>query len=68
MAPFQKAISIDTAIADVRDGSVLMFGGFGGVGSPPSLIEAILDSGVTDLTVICNDSRFPGYRDRPAYC
>ncbi len=29
MAPFQKAISIDTAIADVRDGSVLMFGGFG---------------------------------------
>lgn len=59
MVPFQKAISFDTAIADVRDGSVLMFGGFGGVGSPPSLIEAILDSGVTDLTVICNDAGFP---------
>ncbi|MBU8569294.1 CoA transferase subunit A [Bacillus subtilis] len=59
MAPFQKAIGIDTAIADVRDGSVLMFGGFGGVGSPPSLIEAILDSGVSELTVICNDAGFP---------
>lgn len=59
MAPFQKTISIETAIADVQDGSVLMFGGFGGVGTPPSLIEAILDSGVTDLTVICNDAGFP---------
>lgn len=29
MAPFQKTISIETAIADVQDGSVLMFGGFG---------------------------------------
>ncbi|MEG7377975.1 CoA transferase subunit A [Bacillus subtilis] len=59
MAPFQKTISVETAISGVQDGSVLMFGGFGGVGSPPSLIEAILDSGVTDLTVICNDAGFP---------
>ena len=36
-----------------------MFGGFGGVGSPPSLIEAILESGVKELTVICNDAGFP---------
>lgn len=56
---FKKTISIELAIADVRDGSVLMFGGFGGVGSPPSLIEAILDSGVKELTVICNDAGFP---------
>ncbi|MCY8104435.1 CoA transferase subunit A [Bacillus mojavensis] len=60
MSPFQKTISIESAIADVCDGSVLMFGGFGGVGSPPSLIEAILDSGVKELTVICNDAGFPG--------
>ncbi|MEG7336950.1 CoA transferase subunit A [Bacillus sp. 0102A] len=59
MTPFQKTISVETAISGVQDGSVLMFGGFGGVGSPPSLIEAILDSGVTDLTVICNDAGFP---------
>lgn len=59
MSIFNKTVDIDAAIADVQDESVLMFGGFGGVGSPPSLIEAILESGVKELTVICNDAGFP---------
>ncbi|WP_394852514.1 CoA transferase subunit A [Bacillus amyloliquefaciens] len=59
MSIFHKKIDIHEAIADVKDESVIMFGGFGGVGSPPSLIEAILESGVKELTVICNDAGFP---------
>lgn len=60
MALLNKRMSIEDAVADVKDGSTLMFGGFGGVGSPPSLIRAILEKGVKNLTVICNDAGFPG--------
>lgn len=37
----------------------LMFGGFGGVGSPPTLIKCILEWGIRDLTIIGNDTGFP---------
>ncbi|MGB8001988.1 MAG: CoA transferase subunit A [Anaerobacillus sp.] len=43
----------------LTDGMTIMCGGFGGVGSPPTLIEWILDSGITDITLICNDAGFP---------
>ncbi len=36
-----------------------MVGGFGGVGSPPTLIQGILDCEIKDLTVIANDAGFP---------
>ncbi len=35
-----------------------MFGGFMGVGTPPLLIEALLESGAKDLTIIGNDTAF----------
>ncbi|WP_235822098.1 CoA transferase subunit A [Gottfriedia luciferensis] len=38
---------------------VLMFGGFGGIGNPPTLIKGILDKGVKNLTLIGNDTGFP---------
>lgn len=37
----------------------LMFGGFGGVGSPPTIIDEIIEKGVKDLTLIGNDTGFP---------
>lgn len=37
----------------------LMFGGFGGVGSPPTIIKNILKWGIRDLTIIGNDTGFP---------
>ncbi|MFN2745701.1 MULTISPECIES: CoA transferase subunit A [Bacillus] len=55
-----KRMAIEEAVADLKDESVIMVGGFGGVGSPPSFISAILETGVKDLTVICNDAGFPG--------
>ncbi|PFG13141.1 CoA transferase subunit A [Bacillus sp. es.036] len=43
----------------LKDNMTIMCGGFGGVGSPPSLIEWILDSGIKNITLICNDAGFP---------
>lgn len=36
-----------------------MFGGFGGVGTPPGLVNLILETGIKDLTLIGNDTGFP---------
>ncbi len=46
-----------TALADVmRDGMMLMSGGFGLCGIPSVLIEAIRDTGAKDLTVVSNNA------------
>ncbi len=47
--------SFEEAIQDIKDGSTLMVGGFGLVGIPENLIQALADSGVKDLTVISNN-------------
>jgi 3-oxoacid CoA-transferase subunit A len=45
------------ALADVlRDGMMIMSGGFGLCGIPTALIDAIRDSGVKDLTIISNNA------------
>jgi 3-oxoadipate CoA-transferase alpha subunit len=44
------------AIADISDGATVMISGFGPPGQPVSLIEALLERGVTDLTVINNNA------------
>ncbi len=45
------------ALADLlRDGMTIMAGGFGLCGIPETLIEAVRDSGVKDLTVISNNA------------
>lgn len=54
-----KLTSLDKVISFFHDGMTLMFGGFGGVGTPPTLIEGILEKGVCDLTLIGNDTGFP---------
>jgi 3-oxoadipate CoA-transferase alpha subunit len=44
------------AVADVADGATVMIGGFGTAGQPVELIEALVDSGARDLTVINNNA------------
>lgn len=44
------------AVAGIKDGATLLFAGFGSVGEPVELIEALLDSGARDLTVAANNS------------
>jgi 3-oxoadipate CoA-transferase, alpha subunit len=44
------------AVAGIKDGATMLFAGFGAVGEPVELIQAVLDSGARDLTVACNNS------------
>ncbi|MTI18025.1 acetate CoA-transferase subunit alpha [Rhodobacteraceae bacterium RKSG542] len=41
-----------------RDGMTIMFGGFMGTGTPPTLVKALEESGAKDLTIIGNDTAF----------
>ncbi|WP_066368275.1 CoA transferase subunit A [Neobacillus fumarioli] len=56
---FGKITTIEKVMELFHDGLVLMFGGFGGVGSPPALIDGILEKGIQGLTLIGNDTGFP---------
>jgi 3-oxoadipate CoA-transferase, alpha subunit len=44
------------AVADVPDGATVLLGGFGSAGEPVALIEALLESGATGLTVVSNNA------------
>lgn len=44
------------AVADVADGSTVLVGGFGMAGMPVALIDALIDQGATDLTVVSNNA------------
>ncbi|HKD42724.1 MAG TPA: CoA transferase subunit A [Myxococcaceae bacterium] len=45
----------DEAVRDVKDGAVVMSGGFGLCGNPENLIAALHRKGVKDLTIISNN-------------
>jgi len=44
------------AMADIRDGAVVLVGGFGSIGQPNALIEGLIEQGAKDLTVVANNS------------
>ena len=48
--------SIAEALADIRDGSAVMIGGFGGAGQPAELIDGLIAQGARDLTVVNNNA------------
>ena len=56
---YGKLKSLEEALAVIEDGCRLMYGGFGGVGTSPLLIDAIFSKGVRRLTLIGNDAGFP---------
>ncbi|SUF09096.1 3-oxoacid CoA-transferase subunit A [Rhodococcus gordoniae] len=49
------------AVADIRDGATLAVGGFGLCGIPDVLIQAIADTGTTDLEVFSNNCGVDGH-------
>lgn len=51
-----KKVSAKEAVASIQDGAVIMIGGFMSNGTPEILIDALLEKGVKDLTIIGNDS------------
>jgi 3-oxoadipate CoA-transferase, alpha subunit len=48
--------SLKDALADVADGASIMIGGFGDVGVPFEMIDALIAQGAKDLTVISNNA------------
>ena len=52
--------SADEAVADIGDGSSLAVGGFGLVGVPNALIQALLRKGSKDLTIVSNNCGVDG--------
>ncbi|MDY0200232.1 MAG: 3-oxoacid CoA-transferase subunit A [Bacteroidales bacterium] len=53
-----KFISAEEAASMVKDGMTVMIGGFLAIGSPTSIIDKMVKSGVKNLTIICNDTAF----------
>lgn len=56
-----KVISLEKAISFIKDGGSVMIGGFGAVGTPQRIVDALLAAGTKDLTIISNDT---GWEDR----
>lgn len=54
-----KIKTIEEGVALVKDGMTVMIGGFLGTGNPETLIDALIEKGVKDLTLIANDTAFP---------
>jgi 3-oxoadipate CoA-transferase alpha subunit len=48
--------SMADALAGVKDGSVVLVGGFGSIGQPNALIAGLIEQGAKDLTVVANNS------------
>lgn len=44
------------AVAGIADGATVLIGGFGMAGMPTTLIDALIDQGATDLTVVSNNA------------
>ena len=49
-------LDADEAISDIKDGDVLMLGGFGLCGIPENCIAALVKKGLKDLTCISNNA------------
>jgi len=55
-----KIKTAQEAIANIKDGATIMVGGFMACGTPEILIDALVEKGVKNLTIICNDAGVPG--------
>jgi 3-oxoadipate CoA-transferase alpha subunit len=44
------------AMDGVRDGAVVLLGGFGAVGQPEALIDGLIEQGAKDLTMVANNA------------
>ncbi|SAK66740.1 3-oxoacid CoA-transferase subunit A [Caballeronia hypogeia] len=48
--------SLAQAVADVHDGATIMIGGFGTAGMPSELIDALIEQGARELTIVNNNA------------
>ena len=54
----QKLVSMEEAISHIKDGMTIHVGGFLACGTPESIVTALIEKGVKDLTIVCNDTSF----------
>ena len=54
----QKLVSMEEAISHIKDGMTIHVGGFLACGTPESIVTALVEKGVKDLTIVCNDTAF----------
>ena len=54
-----KFVTAQEAASMVKDGMTIMIGGFLACGTPQKLVDALVKSGVKNLTVIGNDTGYP---------
>lgn len=55
----KKLISVEEAAEMIHDGMTIMVGGFLGCKNPFKIVDAMIDKGVKDITLIANDTAFP---------
>lgn len=48
--------SQQAALADIHNGATIMIGGFGKAGMPTELIDALVEQGARELTIVCNNA------------
>jgi 3-oxoadipate CoA-transferase alpha subunit len=48
--------SFAAAVADVADGATILIGGFGNAGMPLELVDALIEQGAKDLTIVNNNA------------
>lgn len=56
MSRTQFPASALDAVADTPDGATVLVGGFGLAGMPSELIDALIEQGAGDLTIVCNNA------------
>lgn len=55
-----KIVSLQEAVSKIKDGDVVMVGGFLSCGSPNKLLKYIAEhTDLKELTLVCNDTAFP---------
>lgn len=52
----KSVASLEEAVAGIFDGATIMIGGFGTAGQPTHLIDALIEQGACDLTIINNNA------------
>ena len=50
----KSKLNIEESLSAIKDGSVIMIGGFGTAGQPTELIDALIEQGARELTIVNN--------------
>ena len=52
----KRVPDLAAAVAGIKDGATILCGGFGAVGEPIALTEALVDLGIRNLTIVANNA------------